>query len=84
MMFHRDRCADHRARAHACLRLDRRGGPAQGAHQIQRVAQAAMMPMFVRQPRKRAPLYNATGTSCYVAGMLVSAFAMRALLLGNP
>ena len=48
------------------------------------VAQAAMMPMFVRQPRKRAPLYNATGTSCYVAGMLVSAFAMRALLLGNP
>ena len=47
------------------------------------VAQVAMMPMFVRQPRKRAPLYNATGTSCYVAGMLVSAFAIRALLLGK-
>jgi chlorophyll synthase len=43
-------------------------------------AQLAMMPLFVQEPRKRAPLYNATGTSCYVAGMLVSAFAMRALL----
>jgi chlorophyll synthase len=38
-----------------------------------------LMPYFLRDPRKRAPLYNATGTSCYVAGMLVSAFAMRAL-----
>jgi chlorophyll synthase len=38
-----------------------------------------LMPYFLREPRKRAPLYNATGTSCYVAGMLVSAFAMRAL-----
>jgi chlorophyll synthase len=47
------------------------------------VAQLVMMPLFVREPRKRAPLYNATGTSCYVAGMMVSAFAMRALLLGN-
>jgi chlorophyll synthase len=47
------------------------------------VAQLVMMPFFVREPRKRAPLYNATGTSCFVAGMMVSAFAMRALLLGN-
>jgi chlorophyll synthase len=45
--------------------------------------QVALMPMLVRDPRKRAPLYNATGTSLYVSGMLVSAFAMRALLLGN-
>ncbi len=43
-------------------------------------AQVVAMPFFVRAPRKRAPLYNATGTSCYVAGMLVSAFAIRALL----
>jgi chlorophyll synthase len=42
--------------------------------------QFALMPFFVQEPRKRAPLYNATGTSCYVAGMMVSACAMRALL----
>ena len=42
--------------------------------------QGVVMPILVREPRKRAPLYNATGTSFYVAGMLVSAFAMRALL----
>ena len=46
--------------------------------------QFVVMPSFVREPRKRAPLYNATGTSFYVAGMMVSAFAMRALLLGGP
>lgn len=43
-------------------------------------AQLALMPLLVREPRKRAPLYNATGTTFYVAGMLVSAFAVRALL----
>jgi chlorophyll synthase len=42
-------------------------------------AQFALMPLFVREPRRRAPLYNATGTSLYVAGMMVSAFAVRAL-----
>jgi chlorophyll/bacteriochlorophyll a synthase len=47
-------------------------------------AQFVLMPFFVREPRRRAPLYNATGTSCYVAGMLVSAFAMRALSAGAP
>ncbi|HEU4408969.1 MAG TPA: chlorophyll synthase ChlG [Polyangiaceae bacterium] len=47
-------------------------------------AQLALMPFFVREPRRRAPLYNATGTSCYVAGMMVSAFAMRALSAGGP
>jgi chlorophyll synthase len=45
--------------------------------------QFMVMPSFVREPRKRAPLYNATGTSFYVAGMMVSAFAMRALLVGG-
>jgi chlorophyll synthase len=43
-------------------------------------AQFIVMPFFVKEPRKRAPLYNATGTSFYVAGMMVSAFAMRAVL----
>jgi chlorophyll/bacteriochlorophyll a synthase len=42
--------------------------------------QLCLMPYFVKEPRKRAPLYNATGTTLYVAGMMVSAFAMRALL----
>ena len=48
------------------------------------LAQLVMMPFFVREPKKRAPLYNATGTTCFVAGMMVSAFAMRALLAGHP
>jgi chlorophyll synthase len=47
------------------------------------LAQAAVMPLLLRDPRKWAPLYNATGTSCYVAGMLVSAFAVRALLAAS-
>ena len=41
--------------------------------------QLVVMAYFVRQPRKRAPLYNATGTTFYVLGMMVSAFAVRAL-----
>lgn len=44
------------------------------------LAQVMLMPLLVREPRKRAPLYNATGTTLYVVGMLVSAFAVRALL----
>jgi chlorophyll synthase len=44
------------------------------------LAQIALMPMLVKNPRKRAPLYNATGTTLYVSGMMTSAFAMRALL----
>lgn len=43
-------------------------------------AQLGLMPTFVREPRKRAPFYNATGTTCFVLGMMVSAFAVRALL----
>jgi chlorophyll synthase len=42
-----------------------------------------LMPYLMREPRKRAPMYNATGTSCYVAGMMISAFAMRALLAAH-
>jgi chlorophyll synthase len=43
-------------------------------------AQGALMPALVRAPRKRAPLYNATGTTFYVLGMLASAFALRELV----
>jgi chlorophyll synthase len=32
---------------------------------------------LLEKPRERAPWYNATGTSLYVLGMLVSAFAVR-------
>lgn len=44
------------------------------------LAQIGLMPRLVRDPRKNAPFYNATGTSLFVSGMMVSAFAMRALL----
>ncbi|MEM1415541.1 MAG: chlorophyll synthase ChlG [Myxococcota bacterium] len=44
------------------------------------LAQVAMMPSLVAAPRKRAPLYNATGTTFYVLGMLASAFAVRGAL----
>lgn len=47
------------------------------------LGQALLMPLLVREPRKRAPLYNATGTTMYVLGMLVSGFAVRALTLGS-
>jgi len=39
------------------------------------LAQVAMMPGLVRQPRERAPLYNATGTTCFVLGMMTAALA---------
>jgi chlorophyll synthase len=40
-------------------------------------AQAALMIVFLKNPRDKAPWYNATGTSLYVIGMLVTAFALR-------
>ena len=40
--------------------------------------QAALMPRLLREPRGQASWYNATGTTLYVLGMLVSAFALRA------
>ena len=43
-------------------------------------SQFAVMPRFVREPRKMAPFYNATGISFYVLGMMVSAFAVRHLI----
>jgi chlorophyll synthase len=42
------------------------------------VGQLALMRRLLADPRAQAPFYNATGTTLYVLGMLVSAIAMRA------
>lgn len=42
--------------------------------------QMVLMISLVEKPKDRAPWYNATGTSLYAIGMLVSAFAVRGLL----
>lgn len=42
------------------------------------LAQAGLMDRFMQDPRGRAPWYNGTGTTLYVLGMLVAAFALRA------
>ncbi len=44
------------------------------------VAQIGLMARLLQKPRELAPWYNATGVTLYVLGMLVSAFAVRALL----
>ena len=41
--------------------------------------QFLMMQKLFADPAKNAPFYNATGTSLYVLGMLVSAFGLKAL-----
>jgi chlorophyll/bacteriochlorophyll a synthase len=47
-------------------------------------AQLVLMARLLHSPRERAPWYNATGTSLYVLGMLVGAFALRSGLLIHP
>jgi chlorophyll/bacteriochlorophyll a synthase len=42
-------------------------------------AQLVLMRRLLEDPRKQAPFYNATGTSLYVAGMMITAFALGAL-----
>jgi chlorophyll synthase len=42
-------------------------------------AQLMLMSRLLDDPRGRAPWYNGTGITLYVLGMLVSAFALRAL-----
>ena len=42
-------------------------------------AQLMLMSRLLDDPRGRAPWYNGTGITLYVVGMLVSAFALRAL-----
>jgi chlorophyll synthase len=44
------------------------------------LVQITLMVRLLASPRARAPWYNATGTSLYVLGMLVSAFAVRPVL----
>jgi chlorophyll synthase len=44
------------------------------------MAQLLLMVRLLQNPRERAPWYNATGTTLYVIGMLVTAFALRSLL----
>ena len=46
------------------------------------LAQLALMPRFLRDPRGEAPRYNASGTGLSVLGMMVAAFAVRSLVLG--
>lgn len=41
------------------------------------VGQFALMRRLLADPRAEAPFYNATGTTLYVLGMLLSAFALR-------
>jgi chlorophyll synthase len=41
------------------------------------LAQLVLMSRLLASPRERAPWYNATGTSLYVLGMLIGAFALR-------
>jgi chlorophyll synthase len=44
------------------------------------LAQAGLMIRLLGNPRKFAPWYNATGTTLYVLGMLVAAFALRPIV----
>ncbi len=41
--------------------------------------QVVLMVRLVKRPRERAAWYNATGTTLYVIGMLIAAFAVRTL-----
>jgi chlorophyll synthase len=41
------------------------------------LGQFVLMGRLLQNPRAQAPFYNATGTTLYVLGMLVSAFALR-------
>jgi chlorophyll synthase len=44
------------------------------------MAQLLLMVRLLQNPRDKAPWYNATGTTLYVIGMLVTAFMLRSLL----
>jgi chlorophyll synthase len=47
------------------------------------MAQLLLMVRLQRNPRELAPWYNGTGTTLYVTGMLVTAFALRSLMAGG-
>jgi chlorophyll synthase len=46
------------------------------------LTQFFLMVHFLKSPRERAPWYNGTGISCYVVGMLISAFALASIRAG--
>jgi chlorophyll synthase len=48
-----------------------------GAVALLLATQLVLMVRLLRDPKGQAPWYNATGTSLYVIGMLVTAFALR-------
>jgi chlorophyll/bacteriochlorophyll a synthase len=47
------------------------------------LAQVAAMRVLFRDPKGKAPWYNATGVSLYVTGMMITAFAVRTLGAGG-
>ena len=47
------------------------------------IAQILLMPRLLSDPRGKAAWYNATGVTLYVSGMLISAFAVRTLVVGG-
>ena len=50
-----------------------------GAIALLLLLQFAAMRVLLRDPKGRAPWYNATGVTLYVAGMMTAAFALRGL-----
>jgi chlorophyll synthase len=48
-----------------------------GAIAILTAAQAVAMRVLLRDPKGRAPWYNAVGVSMYVTGMMIAAFGLR-------
>ncbi|MDJ0825367.1 MAG: chlorophyll synthase ChlG [Rhodobacter sp.] len=46
------------------------------------LAQLAAMRVMLRDPKAKAPWYNSTGVVFYVAGMMITAFAVRTLEIG--
>ena len=46
------------------------------------IAQFVAMRVWFRDPKAKAPWYNATGVTLYVLGMMVTAIAIRSLELG--
>ncbi|WP_336485358.1 chlorophyll synthase ChlG [Methylobacterium nigriterrae] len=53
-----------------------------GAIGLLLAGQLALMAQFLKRPRERAAWYNGTGTTLYVIGMLVAAFALRPIVQG--
>jgi chlorophyll synthase len=43
------------------------------------LAQIAAMQVLLKDPKARAPWYNATGVTLYVSGMMIAAFGLRGL-----